>query len=752
MNPLRLSATNYRTFEQFDFEIPSGCTAIVGSNGAGKSSVLNLIDVCLFAGVLEPGKQPQPGRELAPLLTLGEDEMELTLEFEHARDLYRARRRFSKGKATLDLEYWKVSPLHSGDDTGPQWEPLTRETGAATQGLLDELLGLSRATFRASSFLAQSDGAAFTEAQPRDRKQILAEILNLDVWARRCDLVRADLRVKEDSIVGSQARIDSAAAELSHRTDVLEALARAQEAHRAAATDVNAAEHAHAAAVEAKAANQTAVERVQARTAALQTARETAERVRLSIVVSEEQTAQRDETAAALDLAVTIAEAQPVLEAKLAAGRSERDRVQEARRQRDGLVAEAERHEAAATTADRQRQTHHNASVQLRSRADHLEAHLEEGGSCDRCGQILGAEAALRAAASYRADAEISVAAEGREKQMADESLAEAKALREQASLISVPDQLPDVDALERAVRDAALAGERQTRLAETLARVDEHAARLPILRTDLATAVAAAAEAQTELAQAQEACGDQAVLERTERDASRTLVDTRERLNAALAATARHQAAVTRLAELQAQQEKLIASQAETRGEIDVLKLAEKMFGRNGIPALIVENRAIPQIEAEANRILAELGGATATCRVELRTQRANKTSDTLKETLDITVVTPAGERPYETFSGGERTRLNLALRIALARLLASRRGAESRLLAIDEPDGLDLDGMERLATVLNGLSSAFSTVLVVSHNPGLSTAFDQTLTVVKDGERSRIDSGGAAGVAVAA
>lgn len=96
MNPLRLSATNYRTFERFDLEIPSGCTAIIGNNGAGKSSVLNLIDVCLFA---DRG-------ELAPLLTQGEDEMELTLEFEHAHDLYRVRRRFSKGKSTVDFERW----------------------------------------------------------------------------------------------------------------------------------------------------------------------------------------------------------------------------------------------------------------------------------------------------------------------------------------------------------------------------------------------------------------------------------------------------------------------------------------------------------------------------------------------------------------------------------------------------------------------------------------------------------------------
>jgi DNA repair exonuclease SbcCD ATPase subunit len=89
MNPLTLHATNYRTFERLDVDLPSGCVAVVGPNGAGKSSILNLIDVALFA---ERG-------ELAPLLTVGEEDLELTLTFEHAGELYRlsARSRMPTG-------------------------------------------------------------------------------------------------------------------------------------------------------------------------------------------------------------------------------------------------------------------------------------------------------------------------------------------------------------------------------------------------------------------------------------------------------------------------------------------------------------------------------------------------------------------------------------------------------------------------------------------------------------------------------
>jgi len=127
-------------------------------------------------------------------------------------------------------------------------------------------------------------------------------------------------------------------------------------------------------------------------------------------------------------------------------------------------------------------------------------------------------------------------------------------------------------------------------------------------------------------------------------------------------------------------------------------------------------------------------------TFRVELRTQRALKTADHLKETLDIVVSDRDGERPYETYSGGEQERINICLRIALALLLADRRGAESRLLAVDELEYLDLLGQEQLVAVIGAVADRFDRVIVVSHVEGIRDAFDQTIRIVKDGGVSRV------------
>jgi DNA repair protein SbcC/Rad50 len=204
-----------------------------------------------------------------------------------------------------------------------------------------------------------------------------------------------------------------------------------------------------------------------------------------------------------------------------------------------------------------------------------------------------------------------------------------------------------------------------------------------------------------------------------------------RDRLQKAREDLVRQQTELERLDKVAGDVERHLAANAKDQALLDVAKILERAYGRDGIPALIVSQAAVPAIELEASRILAELGTGY---RVELRTEKALASGATA-DALDVVIVTETGERPYETFSGGERTRLNLALRIGLARLLAARRGAESRLLAIDEPEYLDQAGTAALVSVLRGLTGDFDKVYLISHVPDLRDAFDATLEVSKNG-----------------
>ena len=145
----------------------------------------------------------------------------------------------------------------------------------------------------------------------------------------------------------------------------------------------------------------------------------------------------------------------------------------------------------------------------------------------------------------------------------------------------------------------------------------------------------------------------------------------------------------------------------------------------------MIIE-ASIPEIEYEANRLLARM--TEGRMHVRFETQR---------ETLKGDIADELGTRPYELFSGGEAFRVNLAIRIALSKLLARRAGAQLQMLVIDEGFGTqDADGRARLVEAINSIQDDFARILVITHIEELQDAFPVRIQVTKtaDGSHARI------------
>ena len=114
----------------------------------------------------------------------------------------------------------------------------------------------------------------------------------------------------------------------------------------------------------------------------------------------------------------------------------------------------------------------------------------------------------------------------------------------------------------------------------------------------------------------------------------------------------------------------------------------------------------------------------------------------DDLRETLDIQISDGAGMRDYETFSGGEAFRVNFAIRLALSRVLAQRKGARLQTLVIDEGFGSqDAQGRQRLIEAINAVKGDFAKILVITHLDELKDAFPTRIEVEK-GERGSVVS----------
>jgi exonuclease SbcC len=155
------------------------------------------------------------------------------------------------------------------------------------------------------------------------------------------------------------------------------------------------------------------------------------------------------------------------------------------------------------------------------------------------------------------------------------------------------------------------------------------------------------------------------------------------------------------------------------------------QMFGKNGIQAIMIEN-AIPELEDEANRILARV--THNAMHLTLETQRDTRTGG-VAETLDIKISDELGTRNYELFSGGEAFRINFAVRVSLAKMLARRAGARLRTLVIDEGFGTqDTEGLERLVEVIKAIQGDFAKIIVITHLRELKNSFETHIEVKKD------------------
>jgi exonuclease SbcC len=184
---------------------------------------------------------------------------------------------------------------------------------------------------------------------------------------------------------------------------------------------------------------------------------------------------------------------------------------------------------------------------------------------------------------------------------------------------------------------------------------------------------------------------------------------------------------AITSLRERRAEAIEYRARLNEDESTYEQLKNA---FGRNGIPAMMIE-AAIPELEDAANRLLSRM--TSNRMHIRFDTQREKKTGG-IAETLDIWIQDELGQRDYSLYSGGEAFRVNFAIRVALSQLLARRAGARLRALFIDEGFGTqDEAGRERLIEAITSIQDDFDLVLVITHIDELKDAFPARIEVTK-------------------
>jgi exonuclease SbcC len=190
-------------------------------------------------------------------------------------------------------------------------------------------------------------------------------------------------------------------------------------------------------------------------------------------------------------------------------------------------------------------------------------------------------------------------------------------------------------------------------------------------------------------------------------------------------------------LAELEISKREKTRLLQEALNEEGVYKELAEAFSKKGIQALLIE-QALPEIEIEANRLLAKITDNRMSLRLE--SQRETRKGDTI-ETLDIKIADELGTRNYEMYSGGEAFRIDLALRIALSMLLVRQAGASLPILIIDEGFGTqDNSAREKLIEAINSIQDDFEKIIVITHLEEMKDKFETLINVTKTANGSMI------------
>ena len=197
---------------------------------------------------------------------------------------------------------------------------------------------------------------------------------------------------------------------------------------------------------------------------------------------------------------------------------------------------------------------------------------------------------------------------------------------------------------------------------------------------------------------------------------------------------------------------QELQTRRVEMAQQITRLEKLERAFGKNGVPALLIE-QTLPDIEGKANQILDRLSAGSMSLKIETQRERKTKKDESAIQTLDLLISDATGVREYELFSGGEAFRINFAIRLALAHALAKRAGARLQTLVIDEGFGSqDADGRQRVIEAINmvmenesqaGAGESVSDIrkiLVITHLDELKDAFPARIEVEKTPDGSKV------------
>ncbi|MDW7679285.1 MAG: SMC family ATPase [bacterium] len=187
-----LKLTNYRRFRHLELEFPENIIGILGSNGAGKTTIVEAIGWCLYGNRIRRTDK----LDIRSQFAAATEASEVELIFSCGGNDYRLLRKLKGKNAAVE------AAIYLNADTEPA---AVQERGV--NEFIESLLNLDYRSFIVSVFARQKDLAALSMFQPEERRKSIARLINIDAIDRSRVDVRVDRKGKIDTQSGIKTSI-----------------------------------------------------------------------------------------------------------------------------------------------------------------------------------------------------------------------------------------------------------------------------------------------------------------------------------------------------------------------------------------------------------------------------------------------------------------------------------------------------------------------------------------------------------------
>lgn len=677
MKPISLRVKNFASYkdEILEYDSINGLFAVIGPNGAGKSSlIVDAITTVLFNRARGASSQ---GTGLENLITTGEEELEVDFTFMSGNSEIRVvRRRFRKGGQELELY------IDGNSHTDKIKE---------TQAKLQSIIKIDYDTFLDTVCIGQSESGRFMKKAPNERKEVFTQVLNLDNYDILQDFTKEIKKEKNDEIKKLKEKLEELGNDNEKQNEYEDKIKQGEKEITRITFDIEIKEKE----LEEELKEKTKYEElIKNRDEILLKQRN----LKTKVDSIKESISKGTQMKTNLELTINFKDE---VEANIVETEKE---FEEAQSIYTSLNSEKSSLEATNNMLSSQ-------ASELKSKYIRLKDFNEA--SCEFCGQEVTEthkknhlEQLMTEGKKYLTQIN---ANKTRIEELSEEIASiNLKISTTRSSLQNLRNKKSEVEQAE-------------TKLSSVITRLSE-------LENDLIGFERELTEALSIKIEDIDSKTFNDMLIRSQLKTFRQeLTDWESRV-----AVAQNE-----LNKIDQNKDKVIKIEEEIKKLQEEYSLLDELviaWGKEGIQAIIIDN-ALPEIQDEINEFLGLLTDQRVSIEFVTQKEKGKGKKISSIETLDIVIHDENGARTYETYSGGEKFRVDFSCHIGLSKFLSKRAGANINFFIVDEGVGSQDDTAKDLfINAVQKLATIFDKVLVITHIQDIIESFSNKIEIYKD------------------